>query len=346
MLSTSTAHFLARTALAVVFFLGSFAFASAKDEMTSSLLIGNARIDIRIEKSTLRVPTKEILRWVKSAAESVTAYYGRFPVPQVLIRITPFEGKGVHNGMTFGDQGGRITIRVGNETSPSEFASDWMLTHEMVHLAFPSVDEKHHWIEEGIATYVEPIARIQAGNLTAEQMWLDLVRDMPQGLPQAGDRGLDHTHTWGKTYWGGALFCLLADIEIRRQTNNAKGLEHALRGILDAGGDIRMEWNLADALRIGDRAVGVNVLQPLYTKMKDKPASVDLDSLWTQLGVHSDGTSVHFDDEAPLAAVRRAITTRESATTQDPYFFKALAAFVGRAVGLRDRPSPMNCNSG
>jgi len=86
--------------------------------------------------------------------------------------------------MTFGDRGGRITIRVGNDTSPSELAADWMLTHEMVHLAFPSVDEKHHWIEEGIATYVEPIARIRAGHLTADQMWLDLVRDMPQGLPQ------------------------------------------------------------------------------------------------------------------------------------------------------------------
>ena len=216
--------------------------------MTSSLLIGNARIDIVIERTSLRVPVKDIFRWVKSAAESVTTYYGRFPVPQVLIRITPFEGRGVRNGMTFGDRGGRITIGVGNETSPSEFASDWMLTHEMVHLAFPSVDEKHHWIEEGIATYVEPIARIRAGHLTAEQMWLDLVRDMPQGLPQVGDRGLDHTHTWGRTYWGGALFCLLADVEIRRQTNNAKGLEHALRGILDAGGDIRKEWNLQDAL--------------------------------------------------------------------------------------------------
>ena len=314
--------------------------------MTSSLLIGNARIDIRIEKSTLRVPTKEILHWVKSAAESVTAYYGRFPVPQVLIRITPFKGKGVHSGMTFGDRGGRITIRVGNKTSSSDFASDWMLTHEMVHLAFPSVDEKHHWVEEGIATYVEPIARIQAGNLAAQQMWLDLVRDMPQGLPQAGDRGLDHTHTWGRTYWGGALFCLPADVEIRRQTNSEKGLEHALRGILDAGGDIRKEWNLEDTLRIGDRAVGVNVLQPLYTKMKDKPAPVDLDSLWMQLGVQSDGASVRFDDNATLAAVRRAITTRESAAAQDHTFFKLLAVFVGRAVGLRDRHGQVDRNSG
>src|ERR1700741_2712149 len=295
MLRSHTAGFFARAAMGALVFLLCFSFVSAKDEMTSSLLIGNARIDIRIEGSTLRLPAKDIFRWVRSAAESVTAYYGRFPVPQVLIRITPFEGRGIRNGMAFGDRGGRITIRVGNETSPSEFASDWMLTHEMVHLAFPSVDEKHHWIEEGIATYVEPIARIQAVNLTAEQMWLDLVRDMPQGLPQVGDRGLDHTHTWGRTYWGGALFCFLADVEIRRQTNNGKGLEQALRGILDAGGDIRREWNLEDALRIGDHTVGVNVLESLYAKMKDMPVTVDLDSRWKQLGVKLDGAGGRVD---------------------------------------------------
>jgi len=330
---THTAGFFARAAAAVLFFLLCFSPVFAKDEMTSSLVIGNARIDIVIERTSLHVPVNNIFRWVKSAAECVTTYYGRFPVPQALIRITPFEGRGVRNGRTFGDRGGRITIRVGNETSPSELASDWMLTHEMVHLAFPTVDDNHHWIEEGIATYVEPIARIQAGHLKAEQMWFDLVRDMPQGLPHAGDRGLDHTHTWGRTYWGGALFCLLADVEIRRQTNNAKGLEHALRGILDAGGDIRKEWNLEDALRTGDRAVGVSVLQPLYARMKDKPVSVDLDSLWTQLGVQSDGASVRFDDSATLSAIRRAITTRQSAAEKDPSSSNPLAVFAGRAVG-------------
>src|SRR5882762_8399088 len=336
MLRTHTAGFFARAAMGALLFLLCFSFVSAKDEMPSSLLIGNARIDIRIEGSTLRLPAKDIFRWVRSAAESVTAYYGRFPVPQVLIGITPFEGRGVRDGMTFGDRGGRITIRVGSDTSPSELASDWMLTHEMVHLAFPSVDEKHHWIEEGVATYVEPIARIRAGHLAADQMWLDLVRDMPQGLPQPGDRGLDHTHTWGRTYWGGALSCLLADVEIRRQTNNAQGLEHALRGILDAGGDIRKEWNLQDALAVGDRTVGVSVLQPLYAKMKDKPVSVDLGTLWAQLGVQSDGASVRCDDSATLSAIRRAITTAESNAAEEHSLLRRPAAvFAGRAPGTR-----------
>jgi hypothetical protein len=41
-----------------------------------------------------------------------------------------------------------------------------------------------------------------------------MVSGMPQGEPQRGDRGLDGTHTWGRTYWGGAMFCLLTDVEI------------------------------------------------------------------------------------------------------------------------------------
>jgi len=64
------------------------------------MLIGNARIDIMIEGNTQWLPAKDILRWVKLAAESVTAYYGHFPLPQVLIRITPFDGSGISNGMT------------------------------------------------------------------------------------------------------------------------------------------------------------------------------------------------------------------------------------------------------
>jgi hypothetical protein len=182
MLRTLVVGFSARAAASALVLLLCFCLAATAGEMTSSLLIANARIDIVIERSSLRVPVKDIFRWVQLAAESVTTYYGRFPVPQVLIRITPFEGKGVRDGRTFADRGGRITIRVGTDTSLSELASDWTLTHEMVHLAFPSVEEKHHWIEEGIATYVEPIARVRAGYLTAEQMWLELVRDMPQGL--------------------------------------------------------------------------------------------------------------------------------------------------------------------
>jgi predicted metalloprotease with PDZ domain len=164
-------------------------------------------------------------------------------------------------------------------------------------------------------------------------MWADLVRDMPKGLPQGGDEGLDHTHTWGRTYWGGALFCFVADVEIRRQTQNKKGLQDALRGILNAGGDIRRDWPLADALKAGDQAVGGTVLTDLYAKWKDKPVEVDLAAMWKQLGVESSGKTVHLTEDAPLAAVRRAITSPDVSARSLPASVLAPAAvFAGRAV--------------
>jgi len=86
-------------------------------------------------------------------------------------------------------------------------------------------------------------------------------------------------------------------------------------------------------LRTGDRVVGVNVLQPLYIRMKDKPVGVDLDSLWAQLGVQSDGASVRFDDNAVLAQTRRAIEAGESTVAEHSLSSKPLAVFAGRAVG-------------
>jgi hypothetical protein len=300
--------------------------------VTSTLLIGGSKIDVGIEPGEMKLAQTDLLHWVQTAAEAVATYYGRYPVPHVLIRIMPTSGSGVRHGQTFGYDGGLIKIRVGSETQQAELANDWMLTHEMVHLSFPSVAEQHHWIEEGIAVYVEPIARIQAKQMSASRMWADLVRDMPKGLPEQGDQGLDHTHTWGRTYWGGALFCLFADVQIREQTKNEKGLQDALRGILNAGGDIRHDWDLMDAFKAGDRATGTNVLTTLYAKMKDQPMEPDLPALWKQLGVQRDANTVRFVEDAPLAAIRRSITAEQPARSATPAAdLRPSAVFVGRS---------------
>ena len=281
-------------------------------QMRFQLAAKGSKIDVEVGPGDLMVSGEELKRWVQNAADAIVAYYGRFPVPHLRIQIEPSGGNGIRGGKTFGRGGGLIVVHVGSQTPGIELASDWMMTHEMVHLTFPSMADEHHWIEEGIATYVEPIGRIQAGQMDPAEMWRDLVRDMPKGEPRAGDKGLDHTHTWGRTYWGGALYCLRADVEIRRQTQNAKGLQDALRGILDAGGDIREDWELRKALETGDRTTGTHVLMNLYEEMKDKPVEVELDSLWKQLGVKAENGKVTLVDDAPLAGVRRAITARSA----------------------------------
>lgn len=281
--------------------------AAKADDVTSTLVVGSSRIDVTIDNSQAPISQPDVMKWVQNAAESVTAYYGRFPVPHLTLRVISFDGSGVQHGMTWPREGGLIRIRVGSKTSPADFADDWMLTHEMIHLAFPCMADEHHWIEEGLSVYVEPIARIRAGHWTALQMWRDLVRDMPKGQPQEGDEGLDHTHTWGRTYWGGALFAFVADVRIRKQTKNKKGLEDALRGILEAGGDIREDWDIGKALKTGDQAVGVDILENLYSAWKDKPVQVDLSAMWKELGVGGFGGRLTLNEDAPLSGVRRAL---------------------------------------
>jgi hypothetical protein len=282
----------------------------ARAESKFMVDVGTSQIDVSVTTDSLKLSDSQLKQWVQNAADAVIAYYRHFPVKHVLLQIRSYDGAGVRGGQTFAAHGGFIRIAVGTQTTADDLHSDWMLTHEMVHLTFPSMPDQNHWIEEGIATYVEPIARIQAGQFNASRMWFELVRDMPKGQPQSGDQGLDHTHTWGRTYWGGALFCFLADIEIRKQTQNEKGLQDALRGILDSGGDMLQDWDLPHALNAGDQSVGVNVLMKLYQKMRDAPMNVDLDSLWKQLGISVENGSAQFHDEAPLAAIRKAITAR------------------------------------
>jgi hypothetical protein len=286
---------------------GGMPYAAFDELPTTTIELSGGKIQAAFAPGEFELPKPRILSWVKSSAETVAVYYGRFPVPLARLLVVPYGGGGVGSGNAFGYAGAAIRVRVGRDTSERQLDRDWVLVHEMVHLAFPSVQRRHHWIEEGLATYVEGIARVQAGRMRADELWAGMVDGMPNGLPKDGDRGLDHTPTWGRTYWGGALFCLLADVGIRDRTGNRKGLQDALRAILAAGGNMETTWPITKAFRLGDAATGVPVLMTLYREMRDAPAPVDLPALWRRLGVAAHGRGVVFSDDAPLAAVRRGI---------------------------------------
>ena len=275
--------------------------------------VSGSEVSLSYDSAEFAAGPARICAWAVRSALAVKTYYGRFPVGQVHIAIKAEDGDGVHGGTTYGEgEDGHplILIRLGRDTSAAKLEDDWTMTHEMVHLSVPSVPENSHWLEEGIATYVEPIARVQQGQLDAPRIWADMLHGMRKGLPAQGDRGLDNTPTWGRTYWGGALFCLLADVEIRERTGNRKGLQDALRGVLAAGGNIQQDWPVERIFAVGDKATGVPVLTGLYHQMGDSPmpGRETLDALWQALGVQADGDGVHLDESAPLAASRRAIT--------------------------------------
>lgn len=252
---------------------------------------------------------RQLLRtWVVRSANIVGDYYGRFPAPLVVLDLQTIEGGGVGGGRTTNDSGLVIQVSVGRHATSEALSDDWVLVHEMAHLALPEVGRRHLWLAEGLATYVEGIARAQFGNRAIVDVWAEARHSMPMGLPREGEGGMDQTPTWGRTYWGGALYCLQAEIAIREQTNNRVGLQTALRAILNQTGGYGFARDIDDVLRIGDAATGTRVLGDLYQQIKTTPQTPNLDMLWNRLGVPRDPNTQPFDDHAPLAAIRIAIT--------------------------------------
>jgi hypothetical protein len=281
--------------------------AAGTADTAQELRVGGAVLRVDLDRGDFAGGATPILEWLRRSAEIVSRYYARFPAASVTVRLVPQEGGGVHGGKTFANPNAYIRVQLGREVTAEQLLNDWVLVHEMTHLALPDTGEEHAWLSEGIATYVEGVARVQADNRRETDVWAEEMRAMPRGLPQPGDRGLDHTHTWGRTYWGGAMFCLLADVDIRRRTHLRFGLQDALRAVLRESGGLASDWPIERVLRSGDAAVGTKTLEDLYAQMKDTAVAPDLMTLWRELGVLPQGDSVTLSDSAPLAEVRRAI---------------------------------------
>jgi hypothetical protein len=276
-------------------------------QATEVMTVGFSSLCLHIEAATpARIQLLEV--WVRRSADIVAQYYGRFPATLVRIDLGIMNGDGIGGGHTLNDGGLSIHVDVGRGATPQRLVDDWVLVHEMVHLALPEMGRRHDWLAEGLAVYVEGVARAQAGNRAIADVWAEDRRSMPLGLPRVGEGGMDQTPTWARKYWGGALYCLEADVQIRQRTANRLGLQAALRAILEATGGYAAEKDITDVLRIGDAATGTRVLEGLYDQEKATPIIPPLESLWRDLGVPQNPLTEPFDDHAPLAAIRIAIT--------------------------------------
>ncbi|HEY7510237.1 MAG TPA: hypothetical protein VIG50_08290, partial [Vicinamibacteria bacterium] len=192
---------------------------------TSRFRLAGGAVEVAIAPGQRALSREAVVHWVERAVRAVAAVYGRLPVPRVAVIVLPGGRRPVGFGTTLGHGGASIMVWLGAQATEDDLRHDWVLTHEMAHLGLPNLPRDQRWLEEGLATYVEPFARARAGYITDEDAWRGLVAGLPKGLPRDGDGGLDGTRSWGRTYWGGALFYLLADLEIRERTGNRRSLD-------------------------------------------------------------------------------------------------------------------------
>ncbi len=272
-----------------------------------TLSLANPRFEV-VELAPRRDASAAALdTWALDAFAATTRYFGTFPVDHLLLLIVPGQGHQIRGGSARGLGGARILVDVPLRLRAEQFANDWVLFHEMIHLGLPSLPPAQHWLEEGSATYLEPLLQARAGRVTEPAVWAAMLAEFAQGIAAPGAGGIDDDDSWGRTYYGGAIFCLLADVEIRSRTHNRYSLQDALKAVVAGGGNITRLGTIEDVIAVGDRATGTTALAELYERMRTSVEPRELDSLWMRLGVRKHGDGVLFDEGAPLAAVRRAL---------------------------------------
>ncbi|WP_370155803.1 hypothetical protein [Ferrovibrio sp.] len=269
---------------------------------------GDARIEVIGFPGQLDLDDAVIDRWITDSAQAVSDYFGRFPLRHTLVLASPVPGRsGVVFGQVRGGGGGTMLLRIGQHATRQQLYDDWILVHEMIHLGAPFITGRSSWLMEGMATYAEPVIRSRAGWQDATRLWHEFASQMPRGVEALTVESLDAVSRRG-VYWGGAIFMLLADLDIRERSGGRASLETCFRAVLDAGGDTTVRWPRADFLQVCDAGTGTGTMARLAARYVTRAAPLDLEALWRDLGVKATADGVDFDDAAPLAPLRRAIT--------------------------------------
>lgn len=286
-------------------------YAALRTQPGTVLKLDGGEINLVFADGAPGLEREGVLRWVRRSAQAMSTYFDGYPTRHLGLLVVAQEGGGVGHATTYGFRGPAIRIHVGLAADETAFKEDWVLVHEMVHTALPDQPRRALWLQEGSATWIEPIARVQAGQLPVAEVWTQALKGMPKGIQTRESGGMDGTQEWGRLYWGGAIFWLEAEIAIFEQSHGRRLLRDALRAINRASGGDGVEWTPEQMMRTGDEATGTSALSTLYQRYATGGIQVDLPVLFRRLGVSADSpTTVRFDPKAELAELTRRITQR------------------------------------
>ncbi len=273
------------------------------------IAVGDGAIDIAHTPGSMPMDAAEVKQAVGEAAAEIARFYGRFPVKRLLVLALP---GGPRSGMEFGrvrgGGGATMMLRFGTLSRAADLRREWVLVHEMSHVGGPFVTPRGFWLMEGMATYVEPVVRTRAGWYAPEELWREFARDMARGVDALTRESLNAVTRRG-VYWGGALFMLLADLDIRERSKGRASLETCLRAVLAVGGDTTQRWTKERVFQVCDAATGTGTMRRLADAYVERSGELDIAALWRDLGVDVEDGQMRFDDTAPRAALRRAITS-------------------------------------
>lgn len=296
-------------------------------EWLAFVVLGNVTLDrfehagAEIELVTLDAPVTcppEGLRaWVEDAVATVALLYeGRFPRERLQLVVVPVEGGGdgtVYFGMAARGGGAGVQLFLDDHARAEALPGGWTTVHELLHHGMPFVEEA--WMAEGWVTYYTEIMRTRAGHRSELEGWQAVLEGFERGRrTDAGmtlaetSEAMHETRAYQRVYWGGAAIALLADVEMRLESNGVRSFDDAMRELRRCCGDADHQWKAQALLEHLDAWYG----RPLFTETAKAVLSrsdfPDVSAVLARIGVTEDRDGeARLDDDHPAAAIRRAI---------------------------------------
>ena len=273
--------------------------------------VPGARVEVAVLGRTSRVDDAAVCAWIHQAATEVLTVRRTFPYPRVTVRVIPVprSAEAGRFGLLLWSSPPSLSLLLGQDVTPDAFQEDWVAVHELLHTTHPTFEPATPWLSEGIATYFTEVARARSGRHTPERAWAGLVDGFARGREAVGPRTMEDVATrqdsYLGTYWTGALFALHLDVELRRATQGAGGLETVLERLTAAGSTSSVEG----FGRAVDAVAGRPLFQALLARHWRRPAFADQGALLKTLGVVAGAQGVKLEN-APDSRWREAVVGR------------------------------------
>ncbi len=252
----------------------------------------------------------DLVRWLSAAAAAALPLGGDARPRHVQALVLPVRGASepVLFGETFYGGGPALRVLLGGAARGDELPGEWVAVHELSHLALPRVRQADAWFAEGLATYYQEVLRCRAGVFDEAELWSRLRAGFARGAPGAGRDTLRRDselmgarHGYLRVYWSGAALALAWDVRLRSE--HGRSLDDALRAAARRFPPGAPPSDVAEILAALDAWLGAPFFAPSAGAALDARAFPDVAATLRDLG--ADGALPR--DDAPLAAVRRAI---------------------------------------
>ena len=205
--------------------------------------------------------------------------------------------------------------------SADAFDRDWVAVHELSHMFHPYLDDRGSWLAEGLATYYQNVLRARAGLLTPAQAWEQIDAGFARGrgaMPARQRRRSERiagastsSPNFMRIYWSGTAYWLEVDTELGARAATSSASTKRCAASTRAACRTIAAWEPDDFVAKLDALIGTDVFRKHFDAYRARRDFPDLDSALSRNSASAaTATRLTFDDTAPAADVRRAITGR------------------------------------